>query len=62
METSALTARENENGEEPQKDGAAKEQEDAGEGTFLIVGLTQGTYTGGMDIYLTMEGLNLRLT
>ncbi|NBJ96577.1 ABC transporter permease [bacterium 1xD8-48] len=34
-------------------------QEDAGEGTFLIVGLTQGTYTGGMDIYLTMEGLNL---
>lgn len=34
-------------------------QEDAGEGTFLIVGLTQGTYTGGMDIYLTMEGLKL---
>ena len=34
-------------------------QEAAGEGTFLIVGLTQGTYTGGMDIYLTMEGLNL---
>lgn len=34
-------------------------QEDAGEGTFLIVGLMQGTYTGGMDIYLTMEGLNL---
>ena len=34
-------------------------QEAAGEGTFLIVGLTQGTYTGGMDIYLTMEGLEL---
>lgn len=34
-------------------------QEAAGEGTFLIVGLTQGTYTGGMDIYLTMEGLSL---
>ena len=34
-------------------------QEAAGEGTFLIVGLTQGTYTGGRDIYLTMEGLNL---
>ena len=34
-------------------------QEAAGEGTFLIVGLTQGTYTGGMDIYLTMEGLAL---
>ena len=34
-------------------------QEAAGEGTFLIVGLIQGTYTGGMDIYLTMEGLNL---
>ena len=34
-------------------------QEAAGEGTFLIVGLTQGTYTGGMDIYLTMEGLDL---
>lgn len=34
-------------------------QEDAGEGMFLIVGLTQGTYTGGMDIYLTMEGLRL---
>lgn len=34
-------------------------QEAAGEGTFLIVGLTQGTYTGGMDIYLTMEGLGL---
>ena len=34
-------------------------QETAGEGTFLIVGLTQGTYTGGMDIYLTMEGLSL---
>ncbi|WP_160561797.1 ABC transporter permease [Parablautia muri] len=34
-------------------------QEDAGEGAFLIVGLTQGTYTGGMDIYLTMEGLRL---
>lgn len=34
-------------------------QEAAGEETFLIVGLTQGTYTGGMDIYLTMEGLSL---
>lgn len=34
-------------------------QEAVGEGTFLIVGLTQGTYTGGRDIYLTMEGLNL---
>ena len=34
-------------------------QEAAGEGTFLIVGLTQGTYTGGMDIYLTMGGLSL---
>lgn len=34
-------------------------QEDAGEGEFMIVGLTQGTYTGGMDIYLTMEGLKL---
>lgn len=34
-------------------------QEDAGEGVFLIVGLTQGTYTGGMDLYLTMEGLKL---
>ena len=34
-------------------------QEAAGEGTFLIVGLTQGTYTGGRNIYLTMEGLNL---
>ncbi len=34
-------------------------QEAAGEGTFLVVGLTQGTYTGGMDIYLTMEGLSL---
>ena len=34
-------------------------QEAAGEGIFLIVGLTQGTYTGGRDIYLTMEGLNL---
>lgn len=34
-------------------------QEAAGEETFLIVGFTQGTYTGGMDIYLTMEGLNL---
>ena len=34
-------------------------QEAAGEGTFLIVGLTQGTYTGGRDIYLTMEGLSL---
>lgn len=34
-------------------------QEDAGEGKFLIVGLTQGTYTGGMDICLTMEGLKL---
>ena len=34
-------------------------QEDAGEGEFMIVGLTQGTYTGGMDIYLTMEGLRL---
>ncbi len=34
-------------------------QEAAGEGTFLVVGLTQGTYTGGMDIYLTMEGLDL---
>lgn len=34
-------------------------QEAAGEETFLIVGLTQGTYTGGMDIYLTMKGLNL---
>lgn len=34
-------------------------QEAAGEGIFLVVGLTQGTYTGGMDIYLTMEGLSL---
>ena len=34
-------------------------QEAAGEGTFLVVGLTQGPYTGGMDIYLTMEGLDL---
>jgi putative ABC transport system permease protein len=34
-------------------------QKAAGEGTFLIVGLTQGTYTGGMDIYLTMGGLSL---
>ncbi len=32
-------------------------QENAKEGYFLIVGLTQGTYTGGMDIYLTMDGL-----
>lgn len=32
-------------------------QEDAKETDFLIVGLTQGTYTGGMDIYLTMDGL-----
>lgn len=34
-------------------------QEAVGEGIFLVVGLTQGTYTGGMDIYLTMEGLSL---
>ena len=32
-------------------------QEDAKEADFLIVGLTQGTYTGGLDIYLTMDGL-----
>lgn len=32
-------------------------QETAKEEEFLIVGLTQGTYTGGMDLYLTMEGL-----
>ncbi len=32
-------------------------QETTREEEFLIVGLTQGTYTGGMDLYLTMEGL-----
>ncbi|MDE7272511.1 MAG: ABC transporter permease [Lachnospiraceae bacterium] len=32
-------------------------QEAAQEGDYLIVGLTQGTYTGGLDIALTMEGL-----
>lgn len=32
-------------------------QETAREEDYLIVGLTQGTYTGGLDIYLTMEGL-----
>lgn len=32
-------------------------QETAREEEYLIVGLTQGTYTGGMDIDLTMEGL-----
>lgn len=32
-------------------------QETAREDIYLIVGLTQGTYTGGLDIYLTMEGL-----
>lgn len=32
-------------------------QETAQESGYLIVGLTQGTYTGGLDIYLTMEGL-----
>ena len=32
-------------------------QENSKEGVFLIVGLTQGTYTGGMDLYLTMQGL-----
>jgi len=32
-------------------------QETAKEEEFLIVGFTQGTYTGGMDIYLTMDGL-----
>lgn len=32
-------------------------QENSKEEVFLIVGLTQGTYTGGMDIYLTMQGL-----
>ncbi len=28
------------------------------EETYLIVGYTQGTYTGGLDIYFTYEGLN----
>lgn len=32
-------------------------QDNSKEGVFLIVGLTQGTYTGGMDVYLTMQGL-----
>lgn len=32
-------------------------QEEARTETFLIVGLTQGTYSGGLDIALTMEGL-----
>ncbi|MCM1090622.1 MAG: ABC transporter permease [Butyrivibrio sp.] len=32
-------------------------QEEAKETDYLIVGLTQGTYTGGIDIYLTMSGL-----
>lgn len=32
-------------------------QETRKEEEFLVVGFTQGTYTGGMDIYLTMEGL-----
>ena len=34
-------------------------QETTKEEEFLVVGFTQGTYTGGMDIYLTMEGLRL---
>lgn len=34
-------------------------QETTKEEEFLIVGFTQGTYTGGMDLYLTMEGLRL---
>lgn len=32
-------------------------QENSTKEKFIIVGLTQGTYTGGLDIYLTMEGL-----
>lgn len=32
-------------------------QETTKEEEFLVVGFTQGTYTGGIDIYLTMEGL-----
>ncbi|MDE7478852.1 MAG: hypothetical protein K2M91_13060, partial [Lachnospiraceae bacterium] len=32
-------------------------QENSKKGVFMIVGLTQGTYTGGIDIYLTMQGL-----
>ncbi len=34
-------------------------QETTKEEEFLIVGFTQGTYTGGMDLYLTMEGIRL---
>ena len=34
-------------------------QETTKEEEFLVVGFTQGTYTGGMDIYLTLEGLRL---
>lgn len=32
-------------------------QETAREEEYLIVGLTQGTYTGGLDLNLTMDGL-----
>lgn len=34
-------------------------EEDAKEANFIVVGLTQGTYTGGLDIYLTMDGLKM---